>query len=523
MRDAPQSAGSAPYVALRPGDVVDGFELLERLHQGGMATLWRVRRAPGGASGACGHEHEPDADATGSGPPADGAPLLMKVPRLRDIDDPAAIVGFEVEQMILPRLSGPHVPRFVAAGGLEAHPYLVMERIEGDALRPRLDHAPLPAHEVAAIGVRVAQAIHALHLQGVIHHDVKPSNVLFRATGEAVLVDFGLARHDQLPDLLAEEFRLPMGTGPYISPEQVLGIRNDPRSDLYALGVMLYHFATGVRPFGFPTTVGGLKRRLWRDPVPPRALRADVPPWLQEVVLHCLETDPARRYQSAAQVAFDLAHPAQVALGARASRMRADDWRTVLRRRWQAIGRERCERQSARTQAGSAPIVMVAVDLSRGMEALADALAAAVARVHRTEPGARLACVTVMRTHRIAIDDHLDAQGHNRHAMQLVQLRHWARALETDADRVTYHVLEAPDPASAIVEFARNNQVDHIVIGSRGSSTLRRYLGSVSAQVVAEAPCTVTVVRSAGHADDDAPRPPPDDARRAPALTGDPA
>jgi serine/threonine protein kinase len=103
---------------------------------------------------------------------------------------------------------------------------------------------------------------------------------MFRESGEAVLIDFGLSRHDRLPDLLAEEFRLPMGTGPYISPEQVRHIRNDPRSDLFALGVVLYYLATGARPFGNPTSLHGLRRGLYRDPIPPRA-RADDPPWLQ--------------------------------------------------------------------------------------------------------------------------------------------------------------------------------------------------------------------------------------------------
>ena len=83
-----------------------------------------------------------------------------------------------------------------------------------------------------------------------------------------------------------------------MSPEQVQFVRNDPRSDLFALGVMLYHLTTGERPFGAPTSVRGLRRRLYRDPMPPRALRADCPPWLQEVILHCLEVQPERRYQS---------------------------------------------------------------------------------------------------------------------------------------------------------------------------------------------------------------------------------
>src|SRR5262249_61390929 len=98
------------------------------------------------------------------------------------------------------------------------------------------------------------------------------------------------------PDLMAEEFHLPMGTGPYISPEQVRHIRSDSRSDIFSLGVVLYYLATGERPFGNPTGVHGLRRRLYRDPVPPRAIAPACPPWLQEIILHCLEVDPRARY-----------------------------------------------------------------------------------------------------------------------------------------------------------------------------------------------------------------------------------
>jgi nucleotide-binding universal stress UspA family protein len=126
---------------------------------------------------------------------------------------------------------------------------------------------------------------------------------------------------------------------------------------------------------------------------------------------------------------------------------------------------------------------------------MAEALRRAVQRVLQTEPGARLACVTVLKTSRIGVDLQVDMEGRSLHVQRLVELKHWARPLRWAPDRVTFHVLQAPDAAHALVDHARNNHVDHIVIGARASSTLRRYLGSVSAHVVAEAPCTVTVFR----------------------------
>jgi nucleotide-binding universal stress UspA family protein len=104
--------------------------------------------------------------------------------------------------------------------------------------------------------------------------------------------------------------------------------------------------------------------------------------------------------------------------------------------------------------------------------------------------------VTVHKTSRVALDANTDEQGRNVLVQRLVELKHWARPLAESAGRITFHVLEAPDPAAALIEYARANHVDQIVIGARASSPLRRYLGSVSAQVAAEAPCTVTVVRT---------------------------
>jgi protein-serine/threonine kinase len=471
---------ATPFATLEAGQVLDGFRLEERLHQGGMANLWRVSRADGSD---------------------DGFGLLMKVPRIKGGEDPATIVGFEVEQMLMPQLSGPHVPRFIARGDWTRQAYIVMERIPGETLRPRLDDAPLPPEEVADIGARVATALAALHRQHVVHLDVKPSNILFRPDGTAVLVDFGLSRHEQLPDLLEEEFSLPMGTGPYMSPEQVQFVRNDPRSDLFALGVMLYHLATGERPFGQPASVRGLRRRLYVDPVPPRAIREDIPPWLQEIILHCLEVKADKRYQSAAQLALDLREPGGVALTARAQRLQASGAARRLKRWFFALGSEPSVAQPIGEQLARSPIVMAAVDIDNATPALLAQLCDTVRRIVQTEPGARLACVSVMKTNRIGIDELTDKQGQSLHVKQLIALKHWARpiskALNLEDGRLTFHVLEAPDAASAIIDFAHRNGADHLIMGARGASALRRYLGSVSAQVVAESDCTVTVVREA--------------------------
>jgi nucleotide-binding universal stress UspA family protein len=240
--------------------------------------------------------------------------------------------------------------------------------------------------------------------------------------------------------------------------------------------------------------VRGLRRRLYYEPKAPRAHAPGCPPWLQEVILRCLEVDPERRFASAAQVAFDLTHPGAVSLTARADI--TDEESPWLRmRRWLSSVAARPVRRSIAQQLNRAPIVVAAVDLSQQWEALADALRTAARRVLLTEPEARLACVSILKTNRIAIDNPTDEAGRNLHVQRLVELQHWARPLGLPPQRVTFHVLESPDPAAAIIDYARQNGVDHIVIGSRGASALRRYLGSVSADVVARAGCTVTVVK----------------------------
>ncbi|MCM3875109.1 MAG: bifunctional serine/threonine-protein kinase/universal stress protein [Thermoanaerobaculia bacterium] len=457
---------------IQKGATIDGFLVGELLHTGGMAALRAVTR------------------------PDIRMPILMKIPTMLEGDDPAAIVGFEMEQMILPRLSGIHVPRFVAASDFSVHPYIVMERIAGRTLFRRLGDLPLPYAEVAAIGARVAVALDDLHRQHVVHFDVKPSNIVMRdGTGDVALVDFGLAHHDQLPDLMGEQFRVPYGTAPYMAPEQVLGDRRDARSDLFALGVLLYFFSTGVRPFGDPRGKRGLERRLWRDPVPPRKRRPDFPPWLQEIVLRCLEADPARRYPTAAQLAFDLSHPEETKLTGRSERLRRDPWSAVIRRRFHPAFARPAQRQAVAAQVSTAPIVALAIDLAEGSDPLHEALRVTVRRILETLPDARFACVNVLKQHRIALDTTLDEEGRSKHLKRLVELKLWAQPLSELQNRITFHVLEATDPAAALLEYVRTNRVDHIVMGARANSAMRALLGSVSQEVVAKAPCTVTVVR----------------------------
>jgi eukaryotic-like serine/threonine-protein kinase len=457
---------------LTAGMTIDGFRLEERIHRGGMATIWRVSQQ--------------DIDF----------PIVMKVPFLDFEGDLSLLVGFEVEQMIMAELRGPHVPRFVANGEFAIQPYIVMEFLPGRTLLRLLLDGRLDLNEVLRIATALATAIGDLHQQHVLHLDLKPANVLFRPTGEAVLIDFGLSRHEQLPDLLEEQFHRPVGTTEYMAPEQLLRVRCDRRSDIFALGAMLYQMVTGELPFGSPGRLKRVRERVWRDPVPPRAIRPETAPALQEIILRCLEPIPDRRYTTAEQLSFDLRHLDLVELTERAERLARADSRTSFRR-WLRLHRTMREiKDSATKPPPRPPIILVAVDLRPGLDELRRALLDAAVSVLANMPGARLACLNVMQTSLIAIDDNVDASGDNIHVRRIAELRQWAAPLELPRGKITFHLVESRSIASGIIDFARSNAVDHLIIGAptAGGSAAAR----LSAQISAGAPCTVTVVRLGG-------------------------
>jgi nucleotide-binding universal stress UspA family protein len=465
---------------VKVGDVIDGFVIEQELHVGGMAIAYTTSH--------------PNIDK----------PLIFKIPKIREGEDATIIVGFEMEMMILPRLAGPHVPRVYGVGDFARTPYIAMERIPGETLFARIEHAPLPPEEVLEIARSVVTALADLHRQNVIHHDIKPSNIMTRPTGESVFIDFGLSRHNALPDLLEAEFHLPMGTAPYISPEQVRQIRDEPRSDIFSFGVLMYHLATGERPFGVPRSQQALRTRIWRDPIPPRKLQPAIPPFMQEIILRCLEPDPSRRFPSVGRLAFNLHNPDAVRLTARAEKANRDAIPAVFRRWVKSRALPPVEHHALPVTATG--LIMVAVDLSEGFEYLAEALRLQTKRLTMSMTDVRVACINVIRLSGVFQTASFDEEGRNVHVQRLVELKNWARTLDIEEDKLSYHVLENFSPAEAIIEFAKTNHVDQILLCARGNSTYRRFLGSVSSEVVAKAPCTVTVVRAvapAKEADED--------------------
>jgi nucleotide-binding universal stress UspA family protein len=455
------------------GQELDGFVLGDLVHSGRMGRVYRV--TPGASRGAI------------------GFPLLMKVPRTERGAGAEGLLAFETEVSILPLLSGPHVPRFVAAGDLGTTPYIVVEWIDGQPLQRVLDRERLTLAAIGSLGAAIADALHSLHLQGAIHQDLKPDNIIVRDNGSVVLIDFGMAHHAHVPDLLAEEKRFAAGSAPYVSPEQVLGQRSDPRSDLFALGVMLYEMATENLPFGSPRTLAGLADRLWLDPVPPRERAAELPRWFQEIVLRCLEPTAERRYQSAAHVAFDLRHVDQVPLTERASKIQPASLAGQVGRWWRARHRRMGDPVRA-LRSPDAPVIMVAVDTMHTDDARHPAIRQAAARILSQADEFRLICVSVVRGEPIA--PAADERG--IHLEHLIRLRHWVDPLRVAPGRLSLHVIEALNPARSLLDFARDNNVDLIVIGGPGpSQPALAWWRSVASSVTANAHCSVHLVRIA--------------------------
>jgi nucleotide-binding universal stress UspA family protein len=456
--------------------MIDGYLVGECLHNGGTGYIHAVS-APAG--------HDP------------GFELVMKVPGVGSGQPTIGIESHEMEQMILPALTGRCVPRFVAGGDITRTPYIVMERIHGEPLAAIVARAPLPVEQVARIGAALADALHAVHVQEVNHLDLKPDNFILRPSGEAVLLDFGFARHTRYPDLLAEERHFAVGSAAYISPEQLNNDRSDPRSDIFSLGVLLFELATGELPFGEPRTYAGMRDRLWKAPLPPRAVNAQVPAWLQEIILHCLTHQARERYQSAAHLAFDLRNPQQVALTERAQRIEGAGLLAQTGRWWRARRAHEAPVQRRAASAHRAPMIMVAVDTEHLDDERQPALQAAARELVALRPEFRLICVSVIRAAPLGEGTNLVDTASGKHLEHKARLRQWVEPLKLASSRVSLHVVESANAADVVLDLARANHVDLIVLGApRPDQQAFAWWRSVASSVTANADCSVHVVRA---------------------------
>lgn len=286
---------------LAAGTTLGPYKILALLGSGGMGEVYRARDTRLGRD------------------------VAIKVISAERARDPERIKRFGQEARAAGALNHPNVCTILDLGAYEGSPFVVMELLEGGSLREKLNAGPIPVRKAIDYVAQAARGLAAAHEKGIVHRDLKPENLFVTKDARVKVLDFGLAKLTR-PEVLAPEGEQPisiaatetgaiLGTAGYMAPEQVRGQAADARSDLFALGAILYELVTGKRAFHGASYVETLHAILNEEPAPLSAGGRDMPPALEHVVSHCLEKNAEERFQTARDLAFDLQSLVQGAVG----------------------------------------------------------------------------------------------------------------------------------------------------------------------------------------------------------------
>lgn len=450
----------------------------------------------------------------------DGGQHVLKLPRAPAEADPASQIAFENEIRLAPYLGD--FARVSESRGADSSTgrYLVLRYIEGTDLWTHLRaHGCLGERETVALARKIVLALAELHERRILHLDVKLSNIMLTPNGDVRIIDFGLATHLDLPDLILESFHEPKGTPAYIAPEQFLGVRDEPRSDIFSIGTLLFEMTTSRLPFLEAHSERDVINRIKREPVSPRVYRPELSSGFESVVMTCLETLPDRRYASMRELhaalerleqtleqraLMPISPPAPgrpavpgrvVALASRLMRrstdLRVD--RLEALKRWVA---------SHRGRRPTAPYrIVVALDSASGarVEALNRALLDAALRIARMQPS----MITVLTV--LATQDTGMADG-EREAQIINASYHSARTrihrLMPPSNSSTAPIginVRTGNVVEAISACVADYGADLLVIGARERNVVSRFLlGSTTYKALTTISCPVFVVREQG-------------------------
>ena len=282
---------------LAPGVKLGPYEILGPLGAGGMGQVWKAR------------DTRLDRE------------VAIKIIAHDKSEDATLQSRFEREARALSALNHPNIVAVYDVGEHEGGRYIVSELVRGESLRQVLSRGPLPADRLIPLATQIANALAAAHSAGIVHRDLKPENIMITGEGNVKILDFGLARRTRLQSRPSESTvtqttatqpGMVMGTAGYMSPEQICGEEIDGRSDIFSMGVVLYEMASGARAFHGRSSIEMMSAVLKDDPT---KLHTRVSGVLDRIIWRCLQKDPAKRFQNAAEL-----NSALEALGGRAQR-----------------------------------------------------------------------------------------------------------------------------------------------------------------------------------------------------------
>jgi serine/threonine-protein kinase len=279
-----------------PGDTLDHYRIEATVAQTGMSVLYRATDLSS--------MHR----------------VAIKVPLEQMEADPVLVERFKREQEIGQSLDHPGIIK-TFNGEERSRLYMVIEWAGGRLLRDILnEEKKLPIEQAVTITLGLCDALDFMHKRGIVHRDLKPENVMVGENDEIKLIDFGIAMREDARRLTFVNVSSLLGTPDYISPEQVKGARGDQRSDIYAMGIMLYEMLTGRVPFLGPNPLAVMNERLLKDVNSPRGLNPEISPELEEILHRALEREPRHRYATASEMMWDLEHQEQVGVEPRGAR-----------------------------------------------------------------------------------------------------------------------------------------------------------------------------------------------------------